>query len=537
MARIPFLRKVSERLIDFSGCSGLEFRLTDEALQYRWTMGKDGNFRFEEVPFLVDAERCVIPALETDTGLETLCREMYRLRFNPELKYTFSREILMVPDTREVFTLQTGWSELEVRNLDRETGYLSLLLLPFETNGANLGLGILGFDHTGAVHKEDLELYESLFQTLGVGIAFRRSQAALNERIKELSCLYGLNQIVQQSENATLEEMMTRIVQIIPPAFQFPEITACRIELPDRVYISSGYQSGGHLLSAPIPVHGGTFGQIKVVYNDPHSPDAEPVHFLEEEQKLLEIIARKLGLVIERWEARQQKSEMERQLQHADRLATIGQLSAGLAHELNEPLATILGYAELAAKSPCDSGQTRRDLERIVTAALHSREIVKKLLLFARQMPTRKQSVNLNQIVEEGLMLTGSRGSRVTVVRELAPDLPSIQADPAQMVQVIVNLTVNAIQSMPQGGTLSIKTSFDHNRISLFVSDTGCGIIEENLDRIFLPFFTTKDIGEGTGLGLPVVHGIVEAHGGRVLVDSEPGVGTTFEVRFVLEKG
>jgi two-component system NtrC family sensor kinase len=117
------------------------------------------------------------------------------------------------------------------------------------------------------------------------------------------------------------------------------------------------------------------------------------------------------------------------------------------------------------------------------------------------------------------------------IVRELAPDLPEIQADPAQLKQVFVNLVVNAVQAMPAGGTLTVGTQVVDAMVSLVIKDTGSGINEETLPKIFLPFFTTKDVSEGTGLGLAVVHGIVTSHGGSIEVQSQPGAGSRFEVR------
>lgn len=256
--------------------------------------------------------------------------------------------------------------------------------------------------------------------------------------------------------------------------------------------------------------------------------------FLKEERKLIDTIAREVALKIEKRHAEDERIKLQEQLRHADRLATIGQLSAGVAHELNEPLSNILGFAQLIKKYPKLSEQTRKDVEKIVKASLHAREVIKKLMIFARQMPPQKTQVNLNRIVEEGLYFLESRCTKegIKVEHNLSPDLPEITADPAQLTQVLVNLVVNSIQAMHEGGRITIETKVYEDYVSLVVEDMGVGISKDVIKKIFIPFFTTKEIGQGTGLGLPVIHGIVSSHGGKIDVDSEVGRGSRFEVKF-----
>ena len=243
-------------------------------------------------------------------------------------------------------------------------------------------------------------------------------------------------------------------------------------------------------------------------------------------------------MVVERIQVEEDKLKLHNQLLHADRLATIGMLAAGVAHELNEPLGNILGFAQLAKKVDEVPGAVKQDIEKIETASLHAREIIQKLLVFARQTPPKKTQVDLNRIVEDGLYFFEARCAKeeVEIVRKLSPELPEITADPAQLNQLIVNLVVNALQAMQGGGKITVQTQSSNQQVHLIVEDIGTGMTDEVLEQIFIPFFTTKDVGQGTGLGLPVVHGIVKAHSGSINVESKLGCGSRFEIRLPIEE-
>jgi two-component system, NtrC family, sensor kinase len=227
-----------------------------------------------------------------------------------------------------------------------------------------------------------------------------------------------------------------------------------------------------------------------------------------------------------------ERALLEDQIRHADRLATIGQLAAGVAHELNEPLGAILGFSELLASSADLSDKDAVDVRKIVGACLRARDIVNKLRLFARQTPPQRSEVDLNEIINDGLYFTEAQCARqhVRIVRDLDAELPKIDADASQMYQLLTNLTVNAMQAMPEGGELRILTRRSDRAVSLVVEDTGFGMDADTLAKIFVPFFTTKPADQGTGLGLSVVLGIIVGHGGTIEVESTPGRGSVFEV-------
>jgi signal transduction histidine kinase len=363
---------------------------------------------------------------------------------------------------------------------------------------------------------------------------FLRERHDLIERNKELTCLYGISRISENHE-ISLPALFSGCLALIPPAFQYPAITSARIQLDGQSFRTPDFVDSGNCLLAPVTIQGRERGFIKVVYprRPPRGFVGRPT-FLREETSLLHTLARQISLMVERREMEERKSVLEGQLRHADRLAKIGLLAAGVAHELNEPLAGILGFAQLAGKHAALPEQVGLDLENIVKCSLHAREVIKKLMLFSRQMPPQSKDINLNDLIRDGLYFLQSRCAKngIEIVQRLSENLPGILGDPAQLNQVIVNLVINGSQAMPQGGTLTIETSFDEQNVFLSVTDTGTGMEPEVLSQIFLPFFTTKEVDEGTGLGLAVVHGIISVHNGTISVDSHKGLGTCFHIRF-----
>lgn len=367
--------------------------------------------------------------------------------------------------------------------------------------------------------------------------AFLDTEAALRERVKELTCLYSISKIAEQP-GLSLEEIAKKTVNLLPPSWQFPEITCGRITIDGASYKTERFEQKGPSLRSEIVVDGKKRGEVEVIYNPKGKTQIE-LSFLPEERKLINEVARQVALFIERKQAEEEKKQLQEQIRHADRLATIGQLSAGIAHELNEPLNNIIGYAQLTEKNRDISPQIREDMEKIVKASLYAREVMRKLLFFARQMPSRKSKVDLNEVVREGLDFLQSQvlNRDLTLDFRPAPNLPQITADSSQFTQVVVNLVVNAIQAMDRGGVLTVLTKADESSVYFTVEDTGTGISREIRDRIFLPFFTTKDASQGTGLGLAVVHGIVTSHGGSISVSSSEGEGSRFEVKIPLHAG
>ncbi|MDT8273864.1 MAG: ATP-binding protein, partial [Desulfomonilia bacterium] len=323
------------------------------------------------------------------------------------------------------------------------------------------------------------------------------------------------------------------IVMLLPPAWQYPSHACARITVDGATFQTPDFQEGTKRQGSRIHTGGIDRGAAEVHYPD-DLKFLQENPFLEEEQSLIDNIAGQIAHMIEHQETERAKADLQTQLIRADRLAAIGQLAAGVAHELNEPLNTILGFAQLVQKTQGIPGTAYTDLLKITEAALHARNIIRELLIFARQTPPSRTRFSLNRIVEEELHLfeSLSGNSGVEIKRMLDPRLPDIVADKSQILQVLSNLVVNALQSMPQGGVLTLQTASHDQAVCLVVEDTGTGMSEEEKNNIFVPFYTTKDIGLGTGLGLSVVHGIVTSHGGNIQVESVAGQGTRFTVTF-----
>ncbi|HEX5581814.1 MAG TPA: ATP-binding protein [Gemmatimonadaceae bacterium] len=223
---------------------------------------------------------------------------------------------------------------------------------------------------------------------------------------------------------------------------------------------------------------------------------------------------------------------MQARLLEAERLAAVGELVAGVAHEVNNPLSSISAFAQLLMRDGDLSEEQRESVEVVHSEALRASQVVKDLLAFARRSEPRREPVDLGQAVERALRLRGYQLStrHVRTVLELDPELPPVLADMRQLQQVVLNLVTNALQAMPDGGTLTLVTRRRGEQVELEIADTGTGIAEDARPHIFEPFFTTKGEGEGTGLGLSVSYGIVAAHGGSLDLVSTGPEGTRFLV-------
>jgi two-component system NtrC family sensor kinase len=229
---------------------------------------------------------------------------------------------------------------------------------------------------------------------------------------------------------------------------------------------------------------------------------------------------------------------VQKTLMQQEKLASIGRLSAGVAHEINNPMTTILTSAMLLQEDLAEDDPMRQELELIANETMRCRKIVTSLLNFARQSQPDKRLNDLNQMVHECVLLTQKQAAfkDVTIRCDTKPDIPPIWFDKGQIEQAVINLILNAVEATAPGGRVTISTDCcDHkDRTRIDICDTGEGITEDNLSRIFDPFFTTK--ASGNGLGLAITHGIIEQHGGRIEVNSELGTGTCFSIQLPISE-
>jgi len=233
--------------------------------------------------------------------------------------------------------------------------------------------------------------------------------------------------------------------------------------------------------------------------------------------------------------------KMEQQLLIASKLASIGELAAGVAHEINNPLTAIMGFSQLLTEEEGLPYNIKADLEKIYNQSQRAARIVQNLLTFARNYTPQKNTIDLNELIVKTLELRvyEHKVANIEVITELQDSLPGISADEHQIQQVLLNVIINAEQSIATArktGIIKISTRQIDDKVRITIKDDGPGIPGEILDRLFDPFFTTKDIGQGTGLGLSVCHGIITNHGGRIFAESVPGEGASFIVELPVSK-
>jgi two-component system, NtrC family, sensor kinase len=251
-------------------------------------------------------------------------------------------------------------------------------------------------------------------------------------------------------------------------------------------------------------------------------------------RELVESFNRMQAVIRERRRVNQEK------LLQTDRLATIGQLAAGVAHEINNPLGSILLLTRLVMQQSTIAGKARENLERIEKETKRCHSIVQSLLDFARQREPNISPVDVNSLLDATIKMLERQYlfQNIEIVRRYSAGLSPVQADQLQIQQVFINIIINAADSMNGKGILTLETIENDPQmgVEIGISDTGCGIPPQNIARIFDPFFTTKDVGRGTGLGLSVSYGIIQAHHGEIKVTSDPGKGSKFTITLPILK-
>lgn len=465
-------------------------------------------------------------------------------------------------------------------------GVKSAAAFPVQSAGRVLGAVVIDAEVFDYFTPERVQLVSLITEGLGVLVEGARLQEAERLRTGELEALFHVARIL--AEGGTFEGRATRVLEELRRVGEAHSV-ALRLADQDQQELRLVAVLGESLRRGLSPVHsiqegltGLAFREGRpVVANDyPSHPEAtrvaaaadtrsalalpiraggsklgtvvinatEPNHFTPDRVRLLNAVADGIGTLLENAnlhererlrtkeleETLEQLRTTQQQLIQSDRLATLGQLVAGVAHEVNNPLTGALMHTQLLLRQPLDEA-VKSDVEIIQSETHRAVKIMQNLLSFARQHTPVKSCLSINEVLERTMELRayelGVNG--IQVVLELQPDLPQTLADFHQLQQVFLNIIVNAEQAMVEAhgrGRLHIKTSRVDQAIRVGFTDDGPGIPREHLSRVFDPFFTTKEPGEGTGLGLSICYGIVQEHRGRIWVESIHGQGATFTV-------
>jgi PAS domain S-box-containing protein len=401
-------------------------------------------------------------------------------------------------------------------------------------------IGFLGLGKTvdgDFLSSEDVELLETLSGYLGIAVQNARLYASLEQKVAEYERLKDFNENIVESIN----------------------VGVLAVDLADRVeswnsqmevmYALPRWQALAKPLSEIFPP-----SFVEEFYRVRQSPGIHNLYKFRlstpaGENRIINVaiaplVSRKFHVIgrLIIMDDITERVELESQLSQADKLSSIGLLAAGVAHEVNTPLAVISSYAQMLSKQLQGDAQKASLMEKITRQTFRASEIVNNLLNFSRTSGTEFGEVDVNKVILDTLALLEHqfKTSRVRVQDELSDHLPPIQGNAGRLQQVFLNLFLNAKDAMAEGGTLQISTT-NGDAVSVRVSDTGSGIPQEHIQRIYDPFFTTKSApregqGKGTGLGLSVTYGIIQEHSGKIRVESSPGEGTTFYLDFPMTR-
>jgi PAS domain S-box-containing protein len=382
--------------------------------------------------------------------------------------------------------------------------------------------------------SEDVELLETLAGYLGIAIQNARLYASLEQKVAEYERLKDFNENIVESIN----------------------VGVLAVDMEDRVeswnsqmevmYALPRWQALAHSLSEIFPT-----AFVEEFYRVRRNPGIHNLYKFRlntpaGETRIVNVaiaplVTRKFSVIgrLIIMDDITERIELEVQLSQADKLSSIGLLAAGVAHEVNTPLAVISSYAQMLAKQVQNEPQKSALLDKITRQTFRASEIVNNLLNFSRTSGTEFSEVDVNKIILDTLALLEHqfKTSKIRIEKDLETNVPFISGNAGRLQQVFLNLFLNAKDAMSSGGTLRIATA-NGDGVSVVVSDTGSGIAQEHIHRIYDPFFTTKSVREGqpkgTGLGLSVSYGIIQEHAGKIRVESRSGEGTTFYLDFPL---
>ncbi len=370
------------------------------------------------------------------------------------------------------------------------------------------------------------------------------------ERVKELRCMYGLAESIRT--RGTLEQVFKDTVALIPPGWQYPEITRARLCYADQKYVSQPFEETEWKQYSRIVVGGKQRGKVEVYYLQ-ECPELDEGPFLTEERNLLDGMANALSEAIEHVQAEKGRVNSEKQLRQALKMDAVGQLTGGIAHDFNNILGIIIGNLNLLKGGSPSDDQAFRRMEIIYKSALRAADLTKQLLSFSRKQPMEVTVTDIGRVIRNmDSLIARSVTPQIVVDHHFCEGLWLTEIDCGDFQDALINLIINARDAMPGGGRLTLEAdnkvlddayctlnpgATPGEYVQLAVSDSGQGIPHDEHEHIFEPFYTTKEQGRGTGLGLAMVYGFVKRSGGYIKVYSELDVGSTFRIYLPRAKG
>lgn len=406
----------------------------------------------------------------------------------------------------------------------------------------------------------------------------------LSERIKELKGLYQVSRILDDIEKS-IDEILYEIVSILPASWQYPEICCARITHDGKHYETENFRDSSWKISSQLLINGEIRGVVEVCYLE-ERPLADEGPFFKEERELLESISKDIRTYIEKKESIQNQQSLELQLHHAQKMEAVGQLAAGIAHEINTPIQfvndnthflqdafagydrLITSYNRLTTDATAGGTLSQARLDEVKTLAeeievdylkeeipravkqsleglIRITRIVQAMKEFSHPGSKEKTPIDLNRAIQTTIDVSRNEWKySAELITELDPELPQVPVLRGEFNQVMLNLIVNAthaitdvMKNSEKRGEIRISTRQDGEWVEIRVSDSGKGIPEKNKKQIFDPFFTTKEVGKGSGQGLAIAWStIVGKHGGTIEVESEEGKGSTFIIRLPVKQ-
>jgi len=357
------------------------------------------------------------------------------------------------------------------------------------------------------------------------------TEEKLKERVKELTCLYEISKLISRSECIN-EITLKKIISSIKKAWRFNKDATVEIQVGDY-----------SLLTSKIPKK--SVYQISYIKGENFKPGFIKVHypadiytkksFLKDEKKLLDNVALEIANYIDKFRNIEKEARLIKTTERLGRLSILGEMTAGIAHELNTPLGNILGFAELIKEQNTNS-EIDPDIEIVINSVMYCREIVKKLMFFSCEMPQQLKPEKIQPIITFALSFLKQNFQQKNIKSELIFKNDNIIAkvDSVQITQVLFNLLINAINASPEKSIIKTIVDNDNDNLIITIEDQGIGIPDEIKQMIFEPFFTTKAINEGLGLGLSVVQGIIKNHNGIISIKDNIPNGIIFTVQIPL---